>query len=110
MRIRGVIALFCFCKGLFHETVNRNYAALVNTFTDSDINITLTESGTDADTTKDGFQQNFKMVPGDTITKDPTVTVVKGSEPCWVFIKVEASENADTYLNYSVIIGISKYD
>lgn len=51
---------------------------VVNTFTPSDINITLTETTTD-----------YKMVPGHTIDKDPVVTVEAGSEDCWVFIKVE---------------------
>ena len=53
---------------------------VVNTFTTSDINITLTETTTD-----------FKMIPGWTIDKDPIVTVEAGSEDCYVFLKVEES-------------------
>lgn len=49
-----------------------------NTFTTSDIDVTLTETKTD-----------FKMVPGWTIDKDPKVTVKSGSEDCWLFVKVE---------------------
>lgn len=63
-----------------------------NTFTDSDINITLEE------TTKD-----YKMIPGWTIAKDPKVTVAKGSEDCYVFVKIDKSANYDTYLNDYVV-------
>lgn len=60
-----------------------------NTFTTSDIDITLTET----------TGENYKMVPGYTITKDPKVTVLAGSEDCWLFVKLEKSDNFDTYMN-----------
>lgn len=59
-----------------------------NTFTDSDVDIELTES--------EGL--NLKMIPGHTITKNPTVTVSENSEACYVFVKIDESENYDTYL------------
>lgn len=69
--------------------------SVVNTFTVGDINITLTEStGTE-----------YKMVPGNTITKNPKVTVKANSEACWLFVKVEKSTNFDTYLTYSMATG-----
>ena len=66
---------------------------LVNTFTVGDINIKLTES--------EGL--DLKMVPGNSVTKDPKVTVEAGSEACWLFIKYEKSENYGTYLDEPVI-------
>ena len=45
------------------------------------------------------------MVPGDTLTKDPTVEVLAVSEACWLFVKVEKSENFATYLTYSIADG-----
>lgn len=66
-----------------------------NTFTPSDINITLTEDA--GDETKE-----FKMVPGNTIVKDPKVTVAANSEACWLFVKVEESSVLDTYITYTV--------
>ena len=69
---------------------------LVNTFTAGDINITLEET-TEA--------EDYKMVPGATITKDPTVTVVGGSEDCWLFVKVEKTIGFDTYLTYGIADG-----
>ena len=56
--------------------------AVVNTFTYGDINIGLAEtSGND-----------YKIVPGVNITKDPKVTVKAGSEACWLFVKVEEKD------------------
>ena len=67
---------------------------VVNTFTDSDINITLTETKND-----------FKMVPGYTISKDPKVTVEAGSEKCYLFVKLEKSTNFDSFLTYGMADG-----
>ena len=79
---------------------------VVNTFTSSDVEITLDESDVDNSTDdKDRDTSNsYKMVPGATITKDPKVTVETGSEDCWLFVKVVKSANYDTYLEpYNVI-------
>ena len=52
---------------------------VVNTFTYGNIDIALAEStGT-----------SYKVIPGTTIKKDPTVTVKAGSEACYLFVKVE---------------------
>lgn len=66
-----------------------------NTFTTSDINITLAESP----------NLNLKMVPGYTIAKDPKVTVVANSEPCYLFVKVEESDNFDVFMIYTMAAG-----
>ena len=66
-------------------------AEVKNTFTVGDINIGLTETTAD-----------YKMVPGNTITKDPTVTVKANSEACWMFVKVTESENLDTFITYAI--------
>lgn len=75
---------------------------VVNTFTAGDINITLAET-----------TSNYKMVPGNDIAKDPKVTVKAGSEACWLFVKVDKSENStnpdkkafDDYLTYTIAAG-----
>lgn len=69
-----------------------------NTFTTSDIDIELNE-------TTGGENKEFKMVPGYTIEKDPTVKVIKGSEKCYLFVKVEKSENFDTFMTYEMADG-----
>lgn len=52
--------------------------AVTNTFTVGDINITLTET-----------EREYKILPGVDIPKDPKVTVLKDSEACWLFVKVD---------------------
>ena len=68
-----------------------------NTFSVGQVNITLSETKVDAygvaltgnaaGTTNQG--QAYKMLPGHEYVKDPTITVTAGSEPCWLFVKVE---------------------
>ena len=58
-----------------------------NTFTPSTINVDLTETTGD----------EYKMVPGWTLEKDPVVTVLKDSEDSWVFLKVEEKGGVVTY-------------
>lgn len=69
---------------------------VTNTFTASDIDITLTETGATNNA------KSFKMVPGYTIDKDPTVTVTAGSEKCYVFVKIDKSTTLDNYITYTV--------
>lgn len=69
-------------------------AEVKNTFTVGDINIGLTETTTD-----------YKMVPGNTIAKDPTVTVKANSEACWLFAKVTESANLDDFITYAIATG-----
>ena len=65
-----------------------------NTFTTSDIGVTLKETATD-----------FQMVPGHTITKDPKVSVTAGSEEAWLFVKIEKSGNFNDYMTYEIADG-----
>ena len=65
--------------------------AVTNTFTVGNIKIDLAETTTD-----------FKMVPGCTIAKDPKVTVLDGSEDCYLFVKLEKSTNFDDFLTYEM--------
>ena len=73
--------------------------AVVNTFTTSDIKITLEETGATDN------KASFKMIPGWTIAKDPKVTVLTGSEACWLFVKVEKSTNFDSFMTYEMADG-----
>ena len=89
-----------------------------NVFAPSDINITLQEHTYDAEkdeltatVTTEGVD-NYKMIPGWTIPKDPSLTVKKDSEDCWLFIKVEekggivtvgeTSHSFDSFIAYSI--------
>lgn len=77
---------------------------VTNTFTTSDINITLSEG---VDTDKDGAA-SFKMVPGCTITKDPKASVVTGSEDCYLFVEITESENFNNFMTYAIAEGWTK--
>ena len=64
---------------------------ITNTFTVGNIDISLAETTAD-----------YKMVPGCNIAKDPKVTVEANSEDCWLFVKIDESENLDSFISYAV--------
>ena len=64
---------------------------VVNTFTIGGVNITLTETTTE-----------YKLTPGATVAKDPTVTVLANSEKSWLFVKVEKEQDFDAYCTYEL--------
>jgi len=76
---------------------------VVNTFTVGNVDITLTE--TDATAGTGNLIKSFKMVPGSDIAKDPKVTVVGGSEACYLFVKIDESANLDDFITYAVATG-----
>ena len=74
---------------------------VTNTFTTSDITVKLEETkGTSVTGGKE-----FKMIPGYTISKDPTATVLDGSEECYLFVKLDESTNFDDYMTYEMADG-----
>lgn len=88
-----VLVCACVVGGSYAWLVAKT-ATVTNVFTVGDISIELKES----------TNLDLKMMPGKTITKDPTVTVKSGSEPCWLFIKIE-EKNVTDYLTYGVAGG-----
>lgn len=100
-----IVALLSFVL-LFGGTFGSSLAWLLakssnvkNTFTPSNIDITLSETKPE--------NNSAKMVPGWTIDKDPTVKVVDGSESCWLFVEItESSVPAlDNYIIYGIADG-----
>ena len=86
---------------LVGATIGGTYAWLMdktdpitNTFTVGNVSITLTET-----------ERTYKMVPGNDLPKDPAITVAAGSEACWVFVKIDKSENFDNYMTFDVAEG-----
>ena len=65
-----------------------------NTFTVGEVTISLDELDVD-DSDNDGFTTDrdkaneYKLIPGKTYTKDPTIHVGANSEDCYLFVKVE---------------------
>lgn len=61
--------------------------SVTNTFTVGDVNIKLEETlikDGEATNEKTEVGNQYHMVPGESYVKDPTVTIVAGSEPCYV--------------------------
>ena len=102
----GALALIFVCTAgntlawMFDKT-----SPITNTFVVGDISIALTESDTDGDGDDKTNSYSFEASEeGEdlAISKDAVVTVGKGSEDCWVFVKVEESDNFRDYLEYSM--------
>ena len=72
-----VLALGCAVGGTI-AWLTKTTDPVVNTFTYGNINIELTET----------TGENYKIIPGKNITKDPKVTVKANSEDCYLFVKV----------------------
>jgi predicted ribosomally synthesized peptide with SipW-like signal peptide len=78
-----ILALVLMIGGLVGGTIawlTDETEEVSNVFTTSDIGVSLTET-----------EQEYKMVPGWTIDKDPKASVTAGSEDSYLFIKVVES-------------------
>lgn len=81
---------------------------VVNTFTYGNINIDLNEHLYDPGQNALGKEltksaDNYLIIPGIDLPKDPFVTVKAGSEDCYLFVKVEESEGfAEGKVTYAV--------
>ena len=88
-------------------TANTDYVN--NTFTVGSVAIELDETDVDLYGVKDGDTRvkanQYKLIPGHTYIKDPTVYVNGGSEPCYVFVKVAVSSNVNGVLDNFAING-----
>ena len=88
-----------------------------NTFTTGNVAITLDETDVDLYGVKDGearvMANQYKLIPGHTYVKDPTIHVTAGSEACYLFVKVEnnlgalevAAANGDTIAEQMTTLG-----
>ncbi len=94
-----VLVLSCVIGGTL-AWLTAQTGPVVNTFTVGNINITLAET----------TGNEYKMVPGSTISKNPTVTVKANSEACWLFVKVEKSTDFDDFMTYAMFDGWTALD
>lgn len=95
------ILVACLCVALAVLTIAGTTLAYLtsqdevkNTFTVGNVAITLDEAAVNTDGTTVGGAarvktNTYKLMPGHSYTKDPTVHVAAGSEKCYVFVKVE---------------------
>lgn len=102
-----VLALGCAVGGTI-AWLTKTTDPVTNTFTYGNIDIELYEHKYDAATnTLDETQkvdkvEDYKIVPGKNLPKDPTVKVVGGSETCYLFVKVEATGDFATGVTYDI--------
>ena len=101
MKARNKILLLALCMAaLIAVSVLGTMAYLtstdevINTFTVGKVAITLDEAKVNdagvAVTPAERVKANsYKLMPGHSYTKDPTVHVTDGSENCYIFVKVE---------------------
>lgn len=99
--VLALVLLVCCAVGGVLAWLTDTTGPVVNTFTVGNVDITLAETKSD-----------FKMVPGQTIDKDPKVTVLGGSEACWLFVEVNESTDPKLtdYITYTVDSGWTKGD
>lgn len=100
----SVLLVLCFTAGVTLAWLLDTTDPVVNTFSPSNIDITLEESDSD-DADTDATKNSYKMLPGTTIDKDPKVTVVEGSEACWLYVKVIKAGPVDEYLTVTMASG-----
>lgn len=69
--------------------------SVTNTFTVGNVAITMDETNVDQDKDEKGIipvrdkANDYKLMPGQSYTKDPIIHVDAESENCWLFVKVE---------------------
>lgn len=64
---------------------------ITNTFDPSTISVEIAET-----------TEEYKMIPGETIEKDPVITVTSIDVDAWLFVKVEESANFDNFMSYEM--------
>ena len=95
---------------------------VTNTFTVGKVTITLDEADVKSDGTYESDvnarvdANEYKLIPGHTYIKDPTIHVADDSEECWLFVKVEnglanaAAEGATSIASQMAAKGWTKVD
>lgn len=109
--VLAMLLALCIGVGATLAFITVETQSIKNTFTYGDINIDLWEHKINADGLTLGTeviktsQSGFKMIPGNTIAKDPTVTVKAGSEACWLFIEIVKDNNFDYFMTFEIAGG-----
>ena len=95
------VVLLCFCvAGTTFAWLMSKSQTITNTFVIGNVTIRLSES----------TPRNNKLLPGDLLVEDPKVTVKADSEDCWLFIKVDKSDNFDYFMDYKIQTGWTALD
>lgn len=100
----SILSVCSFLVGTSVAWLSSKTDEVINTFTYGDINIKIEETDTQ-DNDDNEFTNEYKMLPGNKITKDPKVTVLKNSEDSYLFVKITKSENFDDFMTYELVEG-----
>lgn len=95
-----VLCAIAFSVGATFALLSSASSPVENSFTFGKVAIELTET----------TGNDYKLVPGTTVAKDPTVTVKKDSEACWLFVSVQAGNGAEAYITYQIADGWTAFD
>lgn len=109
-----MMACFLLLGGVVGGTVawlTAQDAPVVNKFSPSTIGVELKEHTYDATkdalttNTTDSGVENYKMIPGWRIPKDPEAWITEDSEAAYLFVKIEETDNFDTFMTYAIADG-----
>lgn len=121
--VLAAVMLVCTTVAATVAYLTANTGVVNNTFTVGSVAIELdealvdiygekylkVENNAEVETTKGSEDRvkgnDYKLIPGHTYIKDPTVYVNGGSEPCYVFVKVAVSANVNGVLDNFAING-----
>lgn len=100
----SILSVCSFLIGTSVAWLSSKTDEVINTFTYGDINIKIEETDT-KDNDNNEFTNEYKMLPGNKITKDPKVTVLASSEDSYLFIEITESENFKDFMTYEIVEG-----
>ena len=98
----SILSVCSFLIGTSVAWLSSKTDEVINTFTYGDINIKIEETDT-KDNDNNEFTNEYKMLPGNKITKDPKVTVLASSEDSYLFIEITESENFKDFMTYEIV-------
>ncbi len=106
IKFRKLLLPLIACLLTITTVVGVTYAAWTRTHEDS-FNLKITLENAYIDLSVIGNSSNMPIVPGmDIIVQNaPTVTVLKDTTACYVFVEVEKSDNFDTYMYFYMADG-----
>lgn len=99
--ISVIALLFSFASGTI-AWLSSKTETVKNTFTYGDINISISETETN-DNDDNIYTNEYEMVPGNKITKDPVITVAENSEDCYLFVQIDKTTNFDEFIEYQIL-------
>lgn len=100
----SILSICSFLVGTSVAWLSSKTDEVINTFTYGDINIKIEETDT-GDNDNNEFTNEYKMLPGNKITKDPKITVLANSEDSYLFVEIKESENFKDFMKYELVEG-----